>query len=63
MTEFSIRELQDRRARCRDLIGMLAQGVSGARGPQRDQLLRKLQAARNEFSRLNRQLLDARSKR
>lgn len=63
MTENSIKDLQDRRARVRDLIGMLADGVGAARGTRRAQLLRKLQAARDEFSRLNRQLVDARSKR
>lgn len=63
MTENSIKDLQDRRARVRDLIGSLSQGLSAARGPQRLQILRKLQNAREEFSRLNRQLVDARSKR
>ena len=63
MTEMSIKELQDQRARLRDLIADMGRGVGNTRGPQREQLLRRLDKARSDFSRINRQLVEARSKR
>ncbi len=61
--EMSIKDLQDQRARLRDLIASMGLGVANTRGPQREQLLRRLARAREDFNRVNRQLVEARSKR
>lgn len=61
--EMSIKELQDQRARLRELIASMGRGVGSTRGSQREQLLRRLAKARADFSRVNRQLVEARSKR
>lgn len=63
MTDMSIKELQDQRSRLRDLIADMARGVGSTRGSQREQLLRRLGKARSDFSRVNRLLVEARSKR